>query len=319
MKVFRNIGEVSRDNNTVISIGTFDGVHLAHRLIINKVLELSKSGDARSLIITFDPHPQEVLKSKSPEIKLLTTTDEKLEFFNELGVQNVLIINFTEEFSKTSARDFYEKIVFAKLGISNLVIGYDHMFGRNREGNYNTLTKLSEEFKFKLTRVNEFDIDGVPVSSTRIRNYLAAGEIQKANSLLGYDYSFDGIVIEGDKVGRQIGYPTVNIKPVSYNKLLPDDGVYCVKINCGNQQFYGMMYIGYRPTLSEGTRKAIEVNIFDFESNIYGEKLTINFLTKLRNDIKFNSKEELIKQIGQDKEQSLKFINNKINTEKVTR
>ena len=294
--------DVKRDEHTAVTIGTFDGVHLAHRSIIDKVLELSKQNNLRSFIVTFEPHPQEVLKNKTPDIKLLTTIEEKLRLFEKAGIEHVLIINFTEEFSRTQANEFYEKYVYGKIGISDLVIGYDHLFGRNREGDFETLKKLGDEFHFKVHRVEEIDVDGKPVSSTRIRKYFAEGMIEKANELLGYEYSFDGIVIEGDKVGRTIGYPTVNLKPVKENKVMPNDGVYCVRVNSGNEEFYGMMYIGYRPTLSAGIIRALEVNLFDFDKNIYGEKLTVSFLTKLRDDIKFNSKEGLIEQINKDKD-----------------
>lgn len=312
MQVYRNIDDIKRDEKTAVTIGTFDGVHLAHRSVIDKVLELSKQNNLRSFIVTFEPHPQEVLKNKTPDIKLLNTIDEKLRLLEKTGIENVLIINFTEEFSKTQAKEFYENFVYGKIGISDLVIGYDHLFGRNREGDFSTLTKLGDEFNFKVHRVEEIDVEGKPVSSSRIRKYFAEGQIEKANGLLGYEYSFDGIVIEGDKVGRTIGYPTVNMKPVKENKVMPNDGVYCVRVSMGNEEHFGMMYIGYRPTLSAGIIRALEVNIFDFDRNIYGEKLTVSFLTKLRDDIKFTSKEELIEQINKDKENSLKFLNIKI-------
>jgi riboflavin kinase/FMN adenylyltransferase len=312
MQVYRNIDDVKKDKKTVLTIGTFDGVHLAHRRIIDKVIALSKQNNSRSFIVTFDPHPQEVLKNKTPDIKILTTTDEKLRLFEKMGVEHVLIINFTEEFSKTQAREFYEKYIYAKIGIEDLVVGYDHLFGRNREGDFGTLTKLGEEFNFKVHKVEEMDIGGEPVSSSRIRKYFASGEVDKANELLGHEYGFDGIVVEGDKVGRSIGYPTVNLKAVKENKLMPGDGVYCVRVNFAAGEYYGMMYIGFRPTLSEGVVRALEVNLFDFDRNIYGEKLTVTFLKKLRDDIKFGSKEELIEQINKDKENSLKFLNIKI-------
>ncbi len=312
MNVYRNIDEIKKNADTVVTIGTFDGVHLAHRQIIDKVIELSKQNNSRSFIVTFEPHPQEVLKNKTPDIKLLTTIDEKLRLFEKSGIENVLIINFTQEFSRTHAKDFYENFIIGKIGITHLVVGYDHLFGRDREGDFETLKKLGEEFKFEVHRVEEIDIDGKPVSSSRIRNYFANGEIEKANALLGYEYSFDGIVVEGDKVGRTIGFPTVNLKQVKENKVLPNDGIYCVRASFDNEEYFGMMYIGYRPTLSEGTVRALEVNLFDFDKNLYGEKITVSFLKKLRDDIRFNSKKELIEQIKKDKEDSLKFLNIKI-------
>jgi riboflavin kinase/FMN adenylyltransferase len=312
MNIFRDIDDIKRDDKTVVTIGTFDGVHLAHRQIIDRVLDLSKQNNSRSFIVTFEPHPQEVLKTKTPDIKLLTSLEEKLRLFEKAGIQNVLVINFTMDFSKTTAREFYLEYVYGKIGLSDLVVGYDHLFGRNREGDFQTLLGLGKEFGFKVHKVEEIDVDGRPVSSTRIRQALAEGKIEEANKLLGYEYSFDGIVIEGDKVGRTIGYPTVNLKFVKPNKVMPNDGIYCVKVIYIGETYYGMMYHGLRPTLSEGVKRALEVHIFDFDKTIYGEKLTVSFLTKLREDKKFNSKEELIKQINEDKENSLKFLSIKL-------
>lgn len=308
MEIFRNIDEIKKSDSTIISIGTFDGVHCAHRKIIEKVLLLSEEKKSRSLIITFDPHPQEVLKNKSPEIKLLTSTDEKLEQFRKLGTDIVWLINFTPEFAKTGAKDFYEKLVYAKIGISDLVIGYDHVFGRNRQGDFNTLTELGKNLNFNIHRVEEIDIDGAPVSSTRIRHFLAEGNMEAANKLLGYSYSLEGAVVEGDKVARGLGFPTANLLPVKENKVIPGDGVYAVKINHRSEEHYGMMYIGFRPTLTEGKKHVIEVNIFDFDSNLYGEKLIISFLSKTRGELKLNSKEEIIKQIQSDKTGILEYL-----------
>jgi len=312
MNVYRDIAQVSRDDRTAVTIGTFDGVHLAHRQIIDKVLELSSQNNSRSFIVTFEPHPQEVLKTKTPDIKLLTSIDEKLRLFEKTGIKNVLIISFTEKFSKTMAREFYEEYVYGKIGLSDLVVGYDHLFGRNREGDFQTLLGLGKEFGFNVHRVEEIDAEDRPMSSTRIRQALAEGKIEEANKLLGYEYSFDGIVIEGDKVGRSIGYPTVNLKFVKENKVMPNDGIYCVKVIYNNEVYYGMMYHGLRPTLSEGVKRALEVHIFDFDKTIYGEKLTVSFLTKLREDKKFSSKKELIEQIDEDKKNSLKFLSIKL-------
>jgi riboflavin kinase / FMN adenylyltransferase len=313
MNVYRDISEVPRNNNTVITLGTFDGVHLAHRQIINKVIELSKqnslaNSNSRSFIVTFEPHPQEVLKNKTPDIKLLTSLEEKLRLLEKAGIENVLVIKFTEEFSKTQAKEFYQKYVYGAVGLSDLVIGYDHLFGKDRQGDFQTLQDLGREFNFNVHRVEEIDVDGKPVSSTRIRKALAEGNIEEANKLLGYEYSFDGIVVEGDKIGRTIGYPTVNLQFIKENKVMPNDGIYCVRVIHNGSTHYGMMYHGVRPTLSEGLIRAKEVHIFDFNKTIYGDKLTVSFSTKLRDDKKFTSKEELIAQIDKDKEKSLKFL-----------
>lgn len=309
MNIYRDIKEVLYNEKTAVTIGTYDGLHLAHRQIVNKVTSLAKEKGLRSFIVTFEPHPQEVLKNKTPDIKLLTAIDEKLRLFEAAGVENVLIINFTESFSKTDAREFYERYIISSIGISDLVIGYDHLFGRNREGSIETLKSLSREFGFEIHRVDEIDVEGKPVSSTRIRHALADGNIEEANKLLGYEYGFDGIVVEGDKVGRTIGYPTVNLKPVKENKVMPKEGIYCVRVTHNNTEYYGMMYHGFRPTLSEGIKRALEVHIFDFDKTVYGDKITIKFLVRLRDDKKFSGKDELIAQIDKDKEDSLEYIN----------
>lgn len=311
MHIYRGFEGLTRNDSTVITIGTFDGVHGAHRQILNKVLELSKANNARSFIVTFDPHPQEVLKNKSPDIKLLTTTDEKIKLFEKIGIENVLIINFTEEFSKTNARDFYKDIIYSKAGISHLVVGFDHVFGRNREGDFGTLQELGKEFGFEVHRVDEIDIEGIKVSSTKIRHFLDEGNIDMANKLLGHEYGFEGQVVEGDKNGKKFGFPTANVEPAASNKLIPGDGVYCVKVLVGRDEYYGMMNIGFRPTVSEGIKKIMEVNIFDFDKDIYGEKIYIWFLTRLRSEVKFNSITELIEQLNKDRENSLNYLKSK--------
>ena len=308
MRVFRKIEEVTRDSKTIISVGTFDGVHAAHRRILAEVVKLSKLNNARSFIVTFHPHPQEVLKTKKPGIKLLTTTEEKLAMLNQLGIENVLLIEFTEEFSKTSARDFYEKVIFSKAGIEHLVVGYDHLFGCNREGDFHALMQYGRELDFTVDRVEEIDINGDKVSSSKIRKYLMEGAIEKANRLLGYEYGLSGTVVEGDKMGRELGYPTANIQTGTVSKLVPGDGVYCVRVKYAGKQYYGMMNIGFRPTLTQGIKWVAEVNIFGFDMNIYGEHLSVNFLTKLRDEEKFNSKEELIQYIRIDKDNSQKYL-----------
>jgi len=312
MNIYYNPDSILKNTNTAVTVGTFDGVHLAHRQVINHVLELANLKNLRSFIITFEPHPQEVLKNKTPDIKLLSSIDERLALFEKTGIGNVLVIKFTDEFSMTQPHEFYSRYISGKIGLSDLVIGYDHLFGRNREGDFNTLVDLGREFSFEVHRVGEIDVDGRPVSSTRIRAALADGKIEDAGRLLGYDYGFDGIVVEGDKVGRSIGYPTVNLKPVKENKVMPKEGIYCVRVEYGEEVYYGMMYHGYRPTLTIGLRKALEVHIFDFDKNVYGEKIRVSFLTRLRDDKKFATKHELVFQIGQDRENSLKFLSIKL-------
>ncbi len=318
MNIYYHPNSVTRNEKTAVTIGTFDGVHLAHRQVINKVLELAKEKELRTFVVTFEPHPQEVLKNKTPDIKLLSSIDERLHLLEKTGIENVLVMRFTIEFSKTEPRDFYARYISGRVGLSDLIIGYDHLFGHNRGGDFSTLVELGREFNFAVHRVEEIDVDGLPVSSTRIRSALAGGMIEDAGRQLGYDYSFEGIVVEGDKVGRSIGYPTVNLKPVKENKVMPMEGIYCVRAEINGGVHYGMMYHGFRPTLTEGLRRALEVHIFDFDKNIYGEKLKISFLTRLRDDKKFATKQELIEQIDKDRENSLRFLSTKIKSQKET-
>lgn len=311
MEIYRNIDDIKKDKSTVISVGTFDGVHLAHRQVLDKVLALSSEKHSRSFIVTFDPHPQEVLKNKTPEIKLLTTTAEKLRLFQEIGIDYVLVIKFTEDFSNTTAREFYENLLFAKIGICDLVVGYDHGFGRNREGDFQMLVSMGKEFGFSVHRVEEIDIGDTKVSSTNIRHLLMEGDIKKANSLLGYKYSFDAKVVEGDKLGRELGFPTANLLPDADNKVIPYNGVYAVYVLFKGIEYKGMMNIGYRPTVREDSERVIEVNILDFSGEIYGDNLTVKFVKRLRDELKFSSKEELIEQIKIDKKNVIKILYNK--------
>lgn len=311
MVIYDNIDRIERKDATIISVGTFDGVHFAHRQVINKVLKLSEENNARSLLITFDPHPQEVLKNKTPEIKLLTSTSEKLKLIGEQGIENILILKFTKEFSKTDPRTFYKDIIYKKIGISHLVEGYDHGFGRNREGNFQMLKELGAEFGFEVHRVDEIDMNSTKVSSTNIRHFLMDGEIEKANSLLGYLYGFDAKVVKGDGVGKELGFHTANLELITRNKAVPGTGIYAVKVELEGIEYNGMMNIGYRPTVFENSKLVIEVNIIDFSADIYGKNLNIKFVKRVRDEVKFGSKEELIQQIKKDKIEILKILNKK--------
>ena len=309
MLIYDNFDDIERKDATIISVGTFDGVHFAHRQVIHKVLDLARENNARSMLVTFDPHPQEVLKNRTPDIKLLTTTAEKLKLFEELGIENVMVIKFTEEFSKTNARTFYRSLIYDKIGISHLVVGYDHGFGRNREGDLQMLKELGSELKFEVHRVDEIDINSTKVSSTNIRHFLGEGNIEKANSLLGYLYGFDAKVIKGDSLGRELGFPTANLELLTANKVIPGNGVYAVKTEFGGNEYNGMMNIGFRPTVSEDSKRVIEVNIIDFSETIYGKTLTLKFVKRVRDEKKFGSKNELVEQIKKDKTEILKILN----------
>lgn len=308
MKVIREFDSVEYDKKSVITVGTFDGIHLGHRKIIDSVNEIKKSRGLRSVIITFEPHPQIVLKNKTPDIKILSTLDEKLEMFESLNINLVYVIEFTKEFSLNSAEDFYVNYIIKKFGLSDIVIGYDHMVGRNREGGFETLKGLSGKYDFEIHKIDELKTQGYIVSSTVVRHMLQSASVKDANMLLNDNYSMTGEVIYGDKLGRKIGFPTANIKPVSEYKLIPRNGVYLVKSEIKGKNYFGMMNIGVRPTVSEGQKLTLEVYFLDFEGDLYGQSLKIKFLDFIRMEKKFNSVEELKRQIEKDKEVSKDLI-----------
>jgi riboflavin kinase/FMN adenylyltransferase len=287
-------------------------VHLGHRKIIEDLNDIKTAKNLRSVIVTFDPHPQIILRNKHhKEIKILSTIEEKIGLFEKYGIDLVYIINFTYEFSQTIAENFYKDYLIDNIGLTDIVLGFDHNFGKNREGNYETLNTLSEKYSFDVHRVEEFKVDGEHINSTRIRNLLYDGEIEKATGLLGDYYGLEGKV--GDKRGRQIGFPTANIEPLSSYKLIPKNGVYLVCVEINNIRYFGMMNIGYRPTVSDIPKIILEANIFDFNSDIYGKIIIINFIDYLREEKKFNSLEELKGQIIKDKEECIKKINKLLN------
>lgn len=313
MKVVRESDVIDYNIKSVITVGTFDGVHLGHKEIIKVVNSIKNKNSLRSVVVTFDPHPQIVLRNKAKDIKLLTTIEEKLQLFEKLDIDFVYIINFTREFAETPAEKFIQEYLVKKIGLTDLVIGYDHMFGKNREGSIDTVKKLSEIYSFSADMVNEYKINGEIVSSTSIRKYLLEGNILKANSFLGRQYSIEGIVIDGYKRGKELGYPTANLKLDSDLKLIPQIGIYAVSVEINNELFYGMMSIGYNPTVSSEKKLNLEVNIFDFDKNIYGERIKINFIDYIRKEIKFDSLNELKLELTKDKEIALNKIKKTIN------
>ena len=309
MKVIREKDKFDYDKNSVVTVGTFDGIHLGHQKIIEKLNDIKKSKELRNVVVTFEPHPQIVLKNRTNNIKVLTTINEKLRLFETLGIDYVYIINFTQEFANKSAEEFYKTYLIDKIGISDLVLGYDHKFGKERQGNIDTLRKLSEKYNFRFHSVEEFKIKEEYVNSTVIRNLIKNSDVKKASLLLGRKYSIEGKVTAGDRRGKQLGYPTANLEPLSSDKLLPKTGVYLVSVEIEDTLYYGMMNIGYRPTISENNKVVLEVNIFDFDRDIYNNIIKINFLERIRDEKKFNTLDELRKQLLTDKEYSFNKIN----------
>jgi riboflavin kinase / FMN adenylyltransferase len=302
MLVLREDDKSFYDKNSVVTVGTFDGIHLGHRKIISDLHEIKKRKNLRSVIVTFDPHPQIILRNKHNSIKLLSTIEEKLGEFEKLDIDLVYIIKFTKDFADISAEDFYKNFLIEKIGLTDIVFGYDHNFGKNREGNYETLKDFSKKFGIDVHKVDEFKINGDSVNSTTIRNLLNEGNIEKASSLIGNNYYFSGKVVYGDRRGNTIGFPTANIEPLSEYKLIPKNGVYFVSVEIKDEKYFGMMNIGTRPTIAEQKEIFLEVNLFDFDKSIYGETVKIEFIKFLRDEKKFSSLDELVEQLKKDRE-----------------
>jgi riboflavin kinase / FMN adenylyltransferase len=304
MKLARSIEDIPFDKNSIVTVGTFDGMHLAHQVIIGKVVELAQKRKGRSVVITFEPHPREVLGTANMDLKLLTTLQEREELCEQLGVDWLVVIEFNKEFSQQSFRDFYVKYLIGTMGISVIVEGYDHHWGRNREGNIGVLADIGKEYGFDVVRIDQYTQDGIPINSSRIRNELLDGSIEKAAALLGRPYVIHGKVVEGDRRGRLLGYPTANVEPDSQKKLLPKDGIYFVEVILQKKKYFGMASIGVRPTFHTDGKRILEINILDFDQSIYAFDLRINFLQRLRDEWKFESVDKLVQQMHLDEEVS---------------
>lgn len=308
MKVYKHLNEIKRDTNTVLTIGTFDGIHLGHQEILKKLFERSRFHKARSFLITFHPHPRKVI-AKDNNLKILSTPGEKTQILEKMGLENLFIINFTTEFSQQSPLEFFKTFIINKIGLKEIVVGHDHKFGKGREGTAETLKMLGSEFKFELSMVDEFKLDGETISSTVLRRAIMNGDIKRANLFLGRPYSFSGIVISGDKRGRTLGYPTANIKLDNNDKLLPALGIYAAEVVIDNLKFAGLLSIGKRPTFYDNGEIVPEVYIYNFDKNVYDKKITVNVLEQIRKEEKFSSPEELINQMNRDKEAGIKIFN----------
>jgi riboflavin kinase / FMN adenylyltransferase len=300
MKIFRDINHLPENRNWVLTQGTFDGVHSGHRKILNKMSNIAKSIDGETALLTFYPHPRHVLHTHKDNLLLLSTIEERIQLLKEAGLQNLIIIPFDEKFSQIEPEDFVKNILIEKFKINTLVIGYDHRFGKNRKGDFDLLLRMSEELKFHLEQITEFEIEEMKVSSTSIRKSLLTGDLEIANKLLGKPYLMKGKVIEGDKIGRTIGYPTANLELGDSNKLIPMYGVYAVKVKVDGIVYDGMLNVGNNPTIPE-KKFSIEANIFDFCNVIYGKIIELYFIKRLRNEVKFNNLNELKQVLDTDK------------------
>ncbi|WP_435355222.1 bifunctional riboflavin kinase/FAD synthetase [Emticicia sp. SJ17W-69] len=300
MKIYYNLTDFEPLNNATVTIGTFDGVHLGHQKILQILRETAQSSNGESVVLTFWPHPRMVVSQDSQVLKLLSTIDEKIELLEKQGVDHLLVIPFTREFSELSSEEYVRNILIKGIGTKKLVIGYDHRFGRNREGGFDYLKANANEFDISIEEIPRQEIDNLTISSTKIRQALSEGQIRPANELLGRNYSFTGIVVKGRQLGRTIGFPTANVQVSETYKLIPANGVYAVKTFVRGHWYAGMMNIGTRPTV-DGIGRTQEVNIFDFDDDIYGETVIVELIDFIRNEQKFNGIEELKAQILRDK------------------
>ncbi len=301
MKIYTNIDKF-KVNNTILTIGTFDGVHRGHLKILKHLKKTAKQFGGESVVLTFNPHPRYLLFPKEKSLKLLNSFEEKINLLDKIGIKHLIVLPFTKEFSQFDSCYFIENILFKKLNVKHLVVGYDHQFGKDRQGNIDILRKYAKPFGFDIEKVTAIKEDKINISSTKIRNLLKIGNIKKANKYLGYNFFISGKIVRGNGLGRLIDFPTANIIIADKNKIIPQKGVYAVKIKYLETIYYGMLNIGNRPTFGNSTKKTIEVNIFDFNKQIYDCELKIYFEYYIRKEIKFENIMELKKQLIKDKE-----------------
>ena len=306
MIIVRSLPEIKHQINSVVTMGTFDGVHLGHRTVIREVIARADARGGRSVVVTFDPHPREIVGRGS--VKLLASVEERLELLEQLGIHETLVLKFTYEFSRQTSQEFYERYVVKGIGVKEVIVGYDHMFGRDREAGVRELQQMGNVFGFSAVAVQPVAMNGEVVNSSKIREFLLRGDVERAAQFLSCPYSLEGAVVHGDGRGALLGFPTANIKPKFENKLIPAEGVYVIRVGIDNQQLYGMLNIGVRPTFHTELEKILEVHIFDFSETIYGKSLRIHFLKRLRSEKKFSSKEELIMQLESDRNECMKLL-----------
>lgn len=306
LKTFSNIKEYN-NKKSVVTIGTFDGVHIGHKKILERIIFNAKELNCESVVLTFFPHPRMVLQDNSV-VQLLNTVNEKRILLEKTGIDNLIIHPFNQEFSRLTAEEFVKEILVNQLNIRKIIIGYDHRFGRNRTADINDLIVFGKEYGFEVEQISAQEINDNAVSSTKIRNAILEGNITLANNYLGYNYFFSGIVVKGKQLGRTIGFPTANIKIKEDYKLIPKNGVYIVKSNYDKKTIFGLMNIGTRPTV-DGTNQTIEVFFLDFDKTIYDETLTIEIIEFIREEQKFDSLNDLKNQINEDKNFALNYIN----------
>ncbi len=310
MKVFRNIIEARNIPNAVVTIGTFDGVHLGHQAIFNKMKSLAQEIGGQTVVVTFEPHPRQVLNIDSSNLRFLCTPEEKLRKFEEFGIDNVVIINFTKEFSSTPSEVFIKDYLIDHIHPAYIVVGYDHHFGKNRMGDFDLLNNMMWKYHFKVERVAAQDVENIAVSSTKIRNALAVGNVKGANQLLGYTYSIAAEVVMGNKIGRTLGFPTANLELPKEYMLISNRGVYACLVDFEGKTYKAMANIGHRPTIGDRSEDnpIIEVNLFGFDGDLYGKQIRVRFIDRIRDEEKFNGLEALKAQLEQDREKAKQIL-----------
>lgn len=307
MKLFHSINDFQSTKKTILTLGTFDGVHIGHKKILERITQHTEIGKYESLVLTFFPHPRMVLQEKS-EIRLLNTIDEKIRLLEATGIENLVVHPFNESFSRLTAEEFVRTILVEKFQIQKIIIGHDHRFGRNRTANIDDLIAFGLEYGFEVEQISAEEIHDVSVSSTKIRKALNEGNMALANEYLGYNYFLNGTVVKGKQLGRTIGFPTANIQIEEEYKLIPKIGVYVVKATVNGENVFGMMNIGFNPTVN-GEKQTIEVHLFNFDKDIYEQKIEVSLLHYIREEQKFGSIDALKAQLNQDQIDSFTFIN----------
>ncbi len=309
MKIFHNILEFKPVRNAVVTIGTFDGVHRGHQVILKDMVRKAHEIGGETVVVTFYPHPRQVLCIGDNSLRLISTQEEKIKQMDALGIDNLIVIKFTKEFSTLSSEDFIRNYIVEKIRPAMLVIGYDHHFGNNRLGDFEMLKELGEKNNFKVERVPVQDVDNVVVSSTKIRNALQVGDIRQANSLLGHQFSYTGIVVHGMGLGRQMGYPTANLEVALEYRLIEKPGVYATFVDFDGKTMPAMTYIGRRPTVNDNRPATIESHLIGFDGDLYGKQLTLRFVDRVRDEKRFNGLDELKRQINIDEQTIINILN----------
>ena len=304
MQILSNLFEIKLPESTIATIGTFDGIHIGHQKILNSLARFAKENSLKSVVITFDPHPRKIINKKN-SIELINTIEEKKEKLKTLGIDYLIVQKFDEKFSETEANKFVE-ILKNNINIEKLIVGYDHRFGKNRNADINDLKKYGKELNFEVIEIDALEIEEVNISSTKIRSAIKDGNIRLANSYLGYNFFLSGEVVKGHSRGKELGFPTANLK-VNDDKIIPKNGVYLVKSKIDHQDIYGMMNIGYNPTFNNKSKK-IETHFFNLNKNLYGKIIKIELLEYIREEKRFETVDDLIQRLKLDREKCLKLI-----------